>query len=68
MLALVAEVLPGAGKNARREQLHAAAAAVGALVLARASNDQDLGDEILAAVHHHLLADRRRTDRASAPP
>jgi TetR/AcrR family transcriptional regulator, transcriptional repressor for nem operon len=60
MLALVAEVIPGSAKNARREQLHAAAAAVGALVLARASDDQDLGNEILAAVRHHLLADRRR--------
>jgi len=67
MLALVAEVLPGSGKNARREQLHAAAAAVGALVLARASDDKNLGHEILAAVRHHLLADRRRTDGASAP-
>ncbi len=60
MLALVAEVLPGSGKNARQEQLAAAAAAVGGLVLARASDDKDLAREILAAVRQHLLAFSRR--------
>jgi TetR/AcrR family transcriptional repressor of nem operon len=68
MLALVAEVIPGSDRDARQEQLAAAAAAVGGLVLARASDDRHLGNEILAAVRDHLVADRRRrTDRAGSP-
>jgi len=59
MLALVADALPGAGPAARREQLHAAAATVGGLVLARACDDDELAREIMDAVHHRVLADRR---------
>jgi TetR/AcrR family transcriptional repressor of nem operon len=59
MLALVAEVLPGSGSAGRRAQLHAAAAAVGGLMLARASDDDGLAREIMDAVRHRLLAERR---------
>jgi TetR/AcrR family transcriptional regulator, transcriptional repressor for nem operon len=43
------------GKRRRKETLYTAAAAVGALVLARATSDEDLARELLAAVREGLV-------------
>jgi TetR/AcrR family transcriptional regulator, transcriptional repressor for nem operon len=51
----------GSGKSKREQVLRQAAELVGALVLARASSDDDLAAELLAAVRHARAP-------ASAPP
>jgi TetR/AcrR family transcriptional regulator, transcriptional repressor for nem operon len=49
LIAIVDGVVAKEGKQRRRETLYAAAATVGALVLARATSDEDLAHELLAA-------------------
>jgi TetR/AcrR family transcriptional repressor of nem operon len=61
VLAQVSEAIPGNSRAARERQLHGVAAAVGGLVLARASDDPALAQEILAAVRSSVLDDNRRT-------
>jgi TetR/AcrR family transcriptional repressor of nem operon len=63
-LSLVGEAIPGASPATRERQLHALAAAVGGLVLARASDDQRLAQEILTAVRCRVLTG----DRPAALP
>lgn len=60
VLAQVAEAIPGKSGAARQRQLHAVAAAVGSLVLARATDDDRLAQEILSAVRHCVLDENRR--------
>jgi TetR/AcrR family transcriptional repressor of nem operon len=55
LLTMAAVAMPGAGKRAHARRLHAAAAMVGALVLARATNDASLAAELLASVRRALL-------------
>jgi len=43
------------GSKRRRDALHAASSAVGALVLARATSDERLARDLLAATHDELL-------------
>jgi TetR/AcrR family transcriptional repressor of nem operon len=57
VMALVDAAIPGASPAARERQLHAVAAAVGGLVLARASDDDRLAQEILGAVRRRILAE-----------
>jgi TetR/AcrR family transcriptional repressor of nem operon len=47
------------GSRRRRDVLHAASSAVGALVLARATSDEKLARDLLAATHEKLLATTR---------
>jgi TetR/AcrR family transcriptional repressor of nem operon len=60
VLALVDAAIPGSSAAARERRLHAVAAAVGGLVLARASDDDRLAQEILSAVRRRLLDENRR--------
>jgi TetR/AcrR family transcriptional repressor of nem operon len=55
LLAMAAVAMPGNEKRARDRRLQAAAAMVGALVLARATDDASLADELLASVRKGLL-------------
>jgi TetR/AcrR family transcriptional repressor of nem operon len=50
LLEVVESVDPGDSKRARRRRLRTAASIVGALVLARATNDERLAEEILTSV------------------
>jgi TetR/AcrR family transcriptional regulator, transcriptional repressor for nem operon len=57
LIDILAEVVPGRSKAARRRKAVAAMAGlVGALALARAVGDRSLSDEILKAVQQELLA------------
>jgi TetR/AcrR family transcriptional repressor of nem operon len=59
--------IPGKSARAREQRLHAAAAMVGAVVLARGSDDPSLGAAILAAVRRKVVpkkAVRRSRRRA----
>jgi TetR/AcrR family transcriptional regulator, transcriptional repressor for nem operon len=60
LLDLVGRVEPGGSTRARERQLHAAAAAVGAVVLARATTDRALADDLLRAVRRELTTTARR--------
>jgi TetR/AcrR family transcriptional repressor of nem operon len=57
---MIARLSDGTGKNApkdsRQEAIHLLSAAVGALILARAVDDPDLSDEILACVRDSLAS------------
>jgi TetR/AcrR family transcriptional regulator, transcriptional repressor for nem operon len=59
VLAMVGEAIPGTSAAARDRQLHAVAAAIGGLVLARASDDDRLAQEIMSAVRRRVLSDNR---------
>jgi AcrR family transcriptional regulator len=59
LLAIAAVAMPGAGKRAHARRLQAAAAMVGAVVLARATDDASLADELLASVRRGLLQSGR---------
>jgi TetR/AcrR family transcriptional repressor of nem operon len=65
LLAMATMAMPGAGKRARARRLQAAAALVGAVVLARATNDASLADELLASVRQ---AGGRSADRRGRAP
>jgi TetR/AcrR family transcriptional repressor of nem operon len=54
LLASVEAALPAGARSDRRRVLFAASAAVGALVLARATHDESLSDELLSAVREGL--------------
>ena len=57
LIEIVAGAVPGRSKAARRRKAIAAVAElVGALILARAVDDEALSDEILRAAQHELLA------------
>jgi TetR/AcrR family transcriptional regulator, transcriptional repressor for nem operon len=57
LIEIVANVVPGRSKVARRRKAIAAVAElVGALILARAVDNERLSDEILQAAEHELLA------------
>src|SRR5262249_5244328 len=60
LLDMVGRVAPGNSKRARERQLHAAAAAVGVVVLARATTDRALADDLLRAVRKELRGARPR--------
>jgi TetR/AcrR family transcriptional regulator, transcriptional repressor for nem operon len=60
VLGLVGEAIPGSGGATRERRLHAVAAAVGGLVLARASDDDRLAQEILSAVRRRVLDENRQ--------
>jgi TetR/AcrR family transcriptional repressor of nem operon len=60
VLEQVSEAIPGSSNAARERQLHAVAAAVGGLILARASDVGRLAQEILSAVRRCILEDNRR--------
>jgi len=55
LLGTVAAAVGGRSKADRRQALLAASAAVGALVLSRATHDETLAREILSAVHARLV-------------
>jgi TetR/AcrR family transcriptional repressor of nem operon len=55
----VGQAIPGTSAAARERQLHAVAAAVGGLVLARASDDTRLAEEIMSAVRCRVLSENR---------
>ena len=55
LLASVGAAMPGSARRDRRKVLFSASAAVGALVLARATHDESLANEILSAVREGLL-------------
>src|SRR5262249_8928172 len=55
LLDTIATVVPGKSQRARDRRLQIAASLVGALVLARATADETLADELLAAVRRGLL-------------
>jgi TetR/AcrR family transcriptional repressor of nem operon len=68
LLTLAAVAMPGVGKRARARRLQAAAAMVGALVLARATDDASLADEFLVSVREGLLqAGPRRSEERRDP-
>ncbi|HEX2648103.1 MAG TPA: TetR/AcrR family transcriptional regulator, partial [Candidatus Dormibacteraeota bacterium] len=58
LLEVVGTAVAGGDQRRRTYILHTAAAAVGALVLARATDDDDLAREILAAVRSRILSER----------
>jgi TetR/AcrR family transcriptional repressor of nem operon len=60
LLDIVGRVEPGRSKRARERQLYAAAAAVGAVVLARATTDRALASDLLRAVRRELTTARPR--------
>jgi TetR/AcrR family transcriptional repressor of nem operon len=60
LLADVEAALPVGSRGDRRKVLFAASAAVGALVLARATHDETLSGELLAAVREGLAPRSRR--------
>ena len=60
VLAQVAEAIPGKSGAARERQLHAVAAAVGGVVLARATDDDRLSRELLSAVRSCVIDDTPR--------
>ena len=60
VLAQVDEALPAKSGAARERQLHAVAAAIGGLVLARATDDDRLSRELLSAVRSSILDENRR--------
>jgi TetR/AcrR family transcriptional repressor of nem operon len=64
ILTLAAVAMPGAGKRARARRLQATAAMVGAVMLARATDDASLADEFLASVREGLLQTAGRRGRA----
>ena len=61
VLAQVSEAIPGTSAATRARRLHAVAAAIGGLVLARASDDDRLAQEILSAVRGRILDENRRS-------
>jgi AcrR family transcriptional regulator len=54
LLELAAVAIPGEGKRARERRMQTASAMVGALVLARATDDEELAAELLNAVKRGL--------------
>jgi TetR/AcrR family transcriptional repressor of nem operon len=61
LVTLLAELSPARTRNARRAHvLSVISALAGALMLARAVNDEDVSDEILVSVRKTLLADELR--------
>ena len=66
LLEVAKQVIPGATQRAHDERLHAAAAMVGAVVLARASADRVLADEMLAAVRRGIMRNRGRAGGSRA--
>jgi TetR/AcrR family transcriptional regulator, transcriptional repressor for nem operon len=60
LLETVRRIVPGDSKRAREQRLHAAAAAVGAVVLARATTDPTLADDLLRAVRRELTGSGAR--------
>jgi TetR/AcrR family transcriptional regulator, transcriptional repressor for nem operon len=65
LLAIVASLAPGDTKDARDRRLHAVASMVGAVVLARATSDEALADDLLRVVRTGV---HRDTLRAAAKP
>jgi TetR/AcrR family transcriptional repressor of nem operon len=55
LLTSVGAAMPARTRKDRRQMLFSASAAVGALVLARATHDESLAGEILSAVREYLL-------------
>src|SRR5258708_6568270 len=60
LLAMVDTVVPRGAKERRGSLLHAASTAVGALVLARATSNEELADELLTAARKSLLDEQSR--------
>ncbi len=61
LVALLADLSPARTRNARRAHiLSVISALTGALTLARAVDDPDVSDEILASARNSLLAEERR--------
>jgi len=67
LLAMADAALPGEGPRARERRLHAAAAMVGAVVLARATDDAELADALLRSVKRGIEEGEAR-DRAALAP
>jgi TetR/AcrR family transcriptional repressor of nem operon len=65
LLQMADEALPGDGARARERRLHAAAAMVGAVVLARATDDPALADALLRSVRRGI---EQASERESASP
>jgi hypothetical protein len=59
LIEIVSDAFPESSRR-RRDVLHAASSAVGALVLARATSDDKLARDLLAATHEKLLEGRRQ--------
>jgi TetR/AcrR family transcriptional regulator, transcriptional repressor for nem operon len=67
LVTLLAELSPARTCNARRGHfLSVISSLVGALTLARAVNDRDVSDEILASVRLELLGGERRRNARTA--
>jgi TetR/AcrR family transcriptional repressor of nem operon len=58
LLDMLRQVAPGDSKSARGRRLYMAAATVGAVVLARATTDRALADDLLSAVRRGLAKGR----------
>jgi TetR/AcrR family transcriptional repressor of nem operon len=67
LLELVGGVVPGDTQEARDRRLHTAASMVGAVVLARATSDERLADDLLRAVRRGVLHDAPRAARKARP-
>jgi TetR/AcrR family transcriptional repressor of nem operon len=63
LLGSIDAVLEPRARGNRKDSLFAASAAVGALVLARATHDEALAGELLTAVRERLCAESARGDR-----
>jgi TetR/AcrR family transcriptional repressor of nem operon len=61
LLTSVGAAMPIGARGDRRKVLFSASAAVGALVLARATHDETLAAEILSAVREHLVEGAAKT-------
>jgi len=68
LLAMVDAALPGEGRGARERRLHAAAAMVGAVVLARATDDPALADALLRSVRRGIEESPAPTSPGAARP
>ena len=66
LLSIVGEVTAGESRGARDRRLRIAASIVGAVVLARATSDAKLADDVLGAVRRGAPRDARRRGRATA--
>jgi TetR/AcrR family transcriptional repressor of nem operon len=62
LIELAGCVLPDDSAKAREQRLRMAASMVGALVLARATSNPALADELLSAVRHGLIESARASD------
>jgi TetR/AcrR family transcriptional repressor of nem operon len=67
LLTSVGAAMPSGSPSDRRKVLFSASAAVGALVLARATGDESLAGEILAAAREGLLEASGKTSRRRGP-